>query len=198
LSEATKKQLREVLVPEGAFANPVDLTADGAAPSLERAIEIAIDDEMIDAVIVVVTDVVALKSGDARAAIARVARRSDKPVVACLLGSGTPVASDVASLFGEVPSPERAAAALNHVCRYAQWRRHVRPVGEDVARLPANAVIRDIVATNWRRTKRAAGSNSRRRLGCSRPAACRYWRLAPPTARTTPRRSPARSGTPSC
>ena len=147
LSEATKKQLREVLVPEGAFANPVDLTADGAAPSLERAIEIAIDDEMIDAVIVVVTDVVALKSGDARAAIARVARRSDKPVVACLLGSGTPVASDVASLFGEVPSPERAAAALNHVCRYAQWRRHVRPVGEDVARLPANAVIRDIVAT---------------------------------------------------
>ncbi len=149
LSEPTRNKLKEILVPAAALANPVDLTADGTGLSLAMSIEIALNDDMIDAVIVVVTDLVALKSTDARAAIARVAARSDKPVVACLMGTEPPSASQASSLFAEVPSPERAAAALDHVCRYAQWRRNIQPVPQESGQLLGNATIREIVATTF-------------------------------------------------
>jgi acyl-CoA synthetase (NDP forming) len=152
LEEPTKSELKEVLVAAAAVANPVDLTADGTAASLEKALEIALRDTTIDAVIVVVTDVIALTTHDARAAITRVAEHYDKPVVACLLGAGPPPASSNASVVGEVPSPERAAAALDHVCRYVEWRQNVRSSTEDTAQLSGNVTVREIVASKFERT----------------------------------------------
>ena len=49
--------------------------------------------------IVVVTEVVALTTRDARSAVARVAQDHDKPVVACFLGATT------ARVFGRVGVP---------------------------------------------------------------------------------------------
>ena len=146
LDEATKTALHAVLVPAAAVANPVDLTADGTAASLEQALGIVLDDPCIDAVIVVVTEVVALTTRDARTAVARVAQEHDKPVVACLLGATTGRVSDGASLVGELPSPERAATALNHVCRYAEWRRNDSASSDDVGVLANEARVRAIVA----------------------------------------------------
>jgi len=77
LDEPTTAQLKDALVAAAAFTNPVDLTADGTAASLEKALEIVLDDPSIDAVIVVVTEVVALTTRDARAAIAQVAKKHD-------------------------------------------------------------------------------------------------------------------------
>ena len=147
----TKSQLEGALVAAAAVANPVDLTADGTAASLEKALEIALGDPAIDAAIVVVTQVVALTTDDARASIARVAQRFDKPIVACLLGAELSHASDGASLVGELPSPERAAVALNHVCRYAEWRQNDRSSSHDVRQLSSAATVRAIVASNLER-----------------------------------------------
>jgi acyl-CoA synthetase (NDP forming) len=152
LGEPTKSELKEVLVAAAAVANPVDLTADGTAASLEKALEIALRDTTIDAVIVVVTDVVALTTHDARAVITRAAEHYDKPVVACLLGVEPSQASSSASVIGEVPSPERAAVAFDHVCRYAEWRLSVHSSTEDTGRLPGNAIVREIVASKFERT----------------------------------------------
>jgi acyl-CoA synthetase (NDP forming)/RimJ/RimL family protein N-acetyltransferase len=148
LVEPTKIQLKAALVPAAAVTNPVDLTADGTAATLEAALEIVLDDPSIDAVIVVVTDVTALSTPDARTAVARVAERRDKPIVACLLGAAAParVSKDV-SLVGELLSPERAAAALNHVCRYAEWRRDDCSSGDDIGRLANEPSVRSIVAS---------------------------------------------------
>ena len=146
LDEATKAALQAVLVPAAAVANPVDLTADGGAASLEQVLAIVLADPSIDAVIVVVTEVVALTTRDARAAVARAAQEYDKPVVACLLGATTERVSDGASLVGELPSPERAATALNHVCRYAEWRRNDSASSDDVGVLANEPRVRAIVA----------------------------------------------------
>jgi acyl-CoA synthetase (NDP forming)/RimJ/RimL family protein N-acetyltransferase len=147
LDEATKTQLKASLVPAAAVANPVDLTADGTAASLETVLEIVLDDPAIDAVIVVVTEVIALSTSDARTAVARVAQGHDKPIVACLLGAAPAHVSEGVSLVGELLSPERAAAALNHVCRYAEWRRNDCPSGDDVGRLAVEPSVRSIVAS---------------------------------------------------
>ena len=151
LDEGTTAQLREVLVVAAAVTNPVDLTADGDSDRLERALEIVLDDPTIDAVIVVVTEVVALTTRDAREAVGRVARKYDKPIVACLLGAAPSRVSDGASLVGELPSPERAATALNHVCRYAEWRHNDSENSNDAA-LPAyDTKVRAIVSSHLER-----------------------------------------------
>jgi acetyl coenzyme A synthetase (ADP forming)-like protein len=151
LDEPTKGQLKEALVAAAAVANPVDLTADGTAESLEKALEIVLNDPSIDAAVVVVTEVVALTTHDARTVIARVAHKNDKPVVACLLGATPSRSSDGESLVGELSSPERAATALNHVCRYAEWRQNDRTDDDDVRQLSDDATVRAIVSAKFDR-----------------------------------------------
>ena len=145
LGEGTQHALGEVLVPAAAVANPVDLTADGTATMLEKALEILVRDDAINAVIVVFTETPATSAAEARQAAARVARLAGKPVVACMVGAGIPPGAGRAADVAEVPSPERAAAALGHVCRYAEWRRRPQPGAAEPEDLSDQPTVRQIV-----------------------------------------------------
>ena len=147
LREATQQALGEILVPAAAAANPVDLTADGTAVMLEKALEIVLRDDAIDAVIVVVVETPAISAAACRETVAHVAHDAGKPVIVCAVEVATPLNTGGAADVAEVPSPERVAAALGHVCRYAEWRQ--RPLfstaePEQLSDLPA---IREIVAS---------------------------------------------------
>ncbi len=52
LSDETKRQLREVIVPFGSVENPVDLTADGSTEQYDNVIDILNKDENVDGLIV--------------------------------------------------------------------------------------------------------------------------------------------------
>ena len=147
LDESTKTALHECLVDAAATSNPVDLTADGTCETLERALEIVLADEAIDAVIVVVTEVLALSGDDARVAAEAVASRFDKPLVACVLG-GSPSAHEHAMRrVAEIPTPERAASALAHLCRYAEWRNRSRTSSNEPVDIEQLSAVREIVGT---------------------------------------------------
>ncbi len=146
LPDTTRQALGEVLVPAAATANPVDLTADGTAAMLEKALEIVLRDDAIDAVIVVVIETPAISAAASRETVAHVAGQAGKPVIVCSVEAGPPPETGGAADVAEVASPERAAAALGHVCRYAQWRqRPLFPAAEpgEPSDLPA---ISEIVA----------------------------------------------------
>ncbi len=145
LGAGTQHAIGEVLVPAAAVANPVDLTADGTATMLEKALEILVRDDAINAVIVVFTETPATSAAQARETAARVARLAGKPVVACIVGAGTPSGAGRAADVAEVPSPERAAAALGHVCRYAEWRRRPQPCDAESEDLTDQPTVRRIV-----------------------------------------------------
>ena len=122
LPQATQHALGEALVSAAATANPVDLTADGTAVMLEQALDIVLGDAGIDAVITIVVETMAISAAEVQQTVTRVAQRSGKPVVACSVEAGAaPVPSG--TTVAEIPSPERTAAALGHVCGYAEWRR---------------------------------------------------------------------------
>ena len=147
LPEATQQALGEVLVPAAATANPVHLTADGTAAMLEKALEIVLRDDAIDAVIVVVIETPAISAAASRDTVAHVANNAGKPVIVCSVEAGSPPDTSGAAEVAEVASPERVAAALGHVCRYAQWRqRPLFPAAEpeEPSDLPA---ISEIVAS---------------------------------------------------
>ena len=92
LGSATRRALGEVLAAAAATANPVDLTADGTAAMLDRALDIVLADDSIDAVITAVAQTMAISGAEARQAIARAAQRAGKPVVACSVEVGAPPA----------------------------------------------------------------------------------------------------------
>ena len=152
LREAAQQALGEVLVPAAATANPVDLTADGTAVMLEKALEIVLRDDAIDAVIVVVIETPAISAAASRETVARVAQDAGKPVIVCSVEAGPPLDASGAADVAEVPSPERVAAALGHVCRYAQWRQ--RPLfraaePEELSDLPAiSGIVASKLATS--------------------------------------------------
>jgi acyl-CoA synthetase (NDP forming)/RimJ/RimL family protein N-acetyltransferase len=118
---------------------PTDIGADGSAEAFRAALQEAVDDEGVDAVVAVFLPPVTRRSGSAEygRALLEVAQTADKPVVASFLSTeGIPPelavpGDDGAPARGSVPSfstPERAVIALARTAQYAAWRR--RPVGE--------------------------------------------------------------------
>ena len=77
LGQATRNALGEVLAAAAATANPVDLTADGTAAMLERALDIVLADNAVNAVITVVVETMAISAAAARRVIT--ASRGGRP-----------------------------------------------------------------------------------------------------------------------
>ena len=121
-SGAMTAALGAVAGSSAAVANPVDLTADGSADALRRALEVVVERGEVDAAIVVITDLPALSVANARRVVAGFAATTTMPIVACMLGSEEVGEQEEDGAFAELPSPERAAAALSRVERYARWR----------------------------------------------------------------------------
>ncbi|MDP9431004.1 MAG: acetate--CoA ligase family protein, partial [Actinomycetota bacterium] len=118
---------------------PTDIGAGGSAEAFRAALQEAVDDEGVDAVVAVFLPPVTRRSGSTEfgRVLLEVARTVDKPVVASFLSTeGIPPelavpAEDGTPARGSVPSfstPERAVIALAKMAQYAAWRR--RPVGE--------------------------------------------------------------------
>ena len=165
LPQPAQHALGEVLVAAAATANPVDLTADGTAAMLEQALGTVLADEAIDAVITIVVETMAISAAEVRETITRVAQRSGKPVVACSVEASAALVPSGAAQVAEIPSPERTAAALAHVCAYAQWRRRPLLPAEEPEELSDQPVIGQIITAKlasspgggWLELDQAAG-----------------------------------------
>ncbi|MCD0451865.1 GNAT family N-acetyltransferase [Actinocorallia sp. API 0066] len=138
---------RDAAAVHGLVAGPLaSLGPRADADDYARALTAALEDPAVDAVVVLYTPPVLggaqlMLSGRRRAepvaeTIARLARGSDKPVVATYLGQkGMPRALRAPTPGGEpgpgsvpsYPAPDDAVRALSYAYRYAAWRR--RPQG---------------------------------------------------------------------
>jgi acyl-CoA synthetase (NDP forming)/GNAT superfamily N-acetyltransferase len=138
---------------------PVDIGVDGTPEDFRAALQAAVDDDRVDAVVAVFLPPLMRGSPEFGEALRAVAEASPKPVVATFLSTeGIPpelvVLDDETGMpaRGSVPSfstPERAVIALARVAQYARWRR--RPVGEvpelaDVDEAAARAIVVRVLA----------------------------------------------------
>lgn len=151
LSLVTQDALRSALTPAAAVTNPVDATADGGSQALEIAVRTVLADDGIDAAIVVITPLLSMAREAAVEAIDLVAKDSSKPIVACVFGELTSSAIERNLSFVVVPSPERAAVALERSATYSEWR--ARGVSEparptDVNLGAARALVHRFLETN--------------------------------------------------
>jgi acyl-CoA synthetase (NDP forming)/RimJ/RimL family protein N-acetyltransferase len=135
-------------------ADPVALGAAAGGDDFERALDAAIDNPDVDAIVAVYIPPVNTSGEDVANVLAAVGEQSDKPIVSTFLGSeGVPELLRVpdvegAAGRGSVPSysaPESAVRALARVVSYAAWAG--RDQGEiahyeDVDRDTASTIVR--------------------------------------------------------
>ncbi len=139
--------------------DPVPLGADANADDFEVAIEAALANPDVDALMVVYIPPLNTSGEEVADVLAAVGEQSDKPIVSTFLGSeGIPELLRVADVGGgsagrgsvpSYPAPESAVRALARVVNYAEWvaRDHGEfPVSLDHRTGDARALVRDVLA----------------------------------------------------
>jgi acyl-CoA synthetase (NDP forming) len=136
----------------------VDIGTSGTPEDFRAALQEAVADDGVDAVVAVFLPPLMAGSQEFGPALREVSRESEKPIVASFLSTeGIPpelavLAEDGMPGRGSVPSystPERAVIALAKVAEYARWRQS--PVGElpelpDVDEGSAKALVRQVLS----------------------------------------------------
>ncbi len=137
LNYFTASALKQKLPPAASVGNPIDVLGDADPDRYALALNAALDDESVDAIIVILTPQAMTQPAETARAIAA-SVRGNKPVLAAFMG-GYDVMPGREELVGanlpDYTSPERAVAALKAMTEYAQWRQRPPRV---VTRFPVN------------------------------------------------------------
>jgi len=126
LSEETMNRLNEALPPFWSHGNPIDVLGDAPPERFAKAVEIVLQDDQVDAVLVILTpQAMTDPTGTAAAVIdaRQSAGKSSKPVLAAWMG-GSMITGGVQLLSkAGVPTyntPEQAIRAFMHLVSYAR------------------------------------------------------------------------------
>lgn len=137
LTPAISQELKGKLPAAASVGNPIDVLGDADPERYGLAVEAAMSDDLIDAVVVLLTPQAMTDAVGTAQAIAK-HMRSDKPVLAAFMGGHDVVTGRTELLklgIPEYPSPDRAVAALKAMCDYSAWRRRPPRI---VTRFPVN------------------------------------------------------------
>ncbi len=146
LSETTMAALCEFLPAAAGVRNPVDLIASGSPADYQRTIRLLLDDDKIDAVLVLFIPPLVTREDDVAAAVATASEGSRKPIITNFL-SFPSAPQSLTAVTRRVPCfafPESAVRALARASRYGQWRQRpagARPELPDVRPTAATAVV---------------------------------------------------------
>jgi acetyltransferase len=136
--EETIEALASHLPMTANLHNPVDVIGDAAQDRYENALAAVIKDENVDGALVILTPQSMTNALGTAQAIARIARRSNKPILCCFMGI-IDVSAGVKYLQEHgIPVfkfPENTAASFGALYRYSKWlnRQHLAqfPVKHD-------------------------------------------------------------------
>lgn len=133
LSPETIQRLQALLPPYASVYNPVDIIGDAGADRYRKSLEAVLDDPLVHAVLLLVAPTAMVEMEATATAIAQVVKRSDKPVMTCLLGRAHgSIGRDIFRQAG-LPCyafPEPGLRSVEAMYAYAQWLQKPVPVYE--------------------------------------------------------------------
>ena len=123
LSEETMQKLNDYLPPFWSHGNPVDVLGDATPERFARATEIVLEDEHVDAVLVLLTPQAMTAPTETAEAIADMASKTSKTIMAAWLGGAS--MRDGIQVFNRAgisnyPTPEQAIRAFMTLSHYAK------------------------------------------------------------------------------
>ncbi len=123
LAPETQARLNQVLPPFWSHGNPVDLLGDASPERYAKAVEIVVQDPNVDAVLVILTPQAMTHPTGTAQAVAEVARRVRKPILAAWMG-GASVQEGIKILnHAGIPTyltPDQAVQAFMHLVDYGR------------------------------------------------------------------------------
>ena len=137
LTAGIAEALKAKLPAAASVGNPIDILGDAPPEQYANAVKAVVEDERIDAVIVILTPQAMTDALGTAREIAKCARE-DKPILASFMGGhDVRAAREELMRLGipDYPAPDRAAGALQAMCDYAAWRERPQRV---VARFAVN------------------------------------------------------------
>ncbi|MGD8997281.1 MAG: acetate--CoA ligase family protein [Anaerolineae bacterium] len=124
LSSDTVDYLHQVLPPAANHYNPIDVLGDARSDRYEKALEAALKDPGVDAIIFLLTPQVMTDIEETAEAVVRISKQHDKPVLACFMGGKDVAAGNKILGEGHIPFygfPEDAADALRIMVQQQEW-----------------------------------------------------------------------------
>lgn len=123
LAGGTATALRERLPAAASVGNPIDVLGDADPERYVMAVQAALEDDSVDAIIVILTPQAMTQPAETARAIAACAQ-GEKPILASFMGGADVMPGRkelVAHNLPDYTSPERAVAALKSMCDYVAW-----------------------------------------------------------------------------
>jgi len=123
LSESTMQKLNEYLPPFWSHGNPVDVLGDATPERFAEATKIVLEDEKVDAVLVLLTPQAMTAPTETAEAIAEMAKKTSKTIMTGWLGGAS--MRDGIQVFNKAglssyPTPEQAIRAFMTLSHYAE------------------------------------------------------------------------------
>ncbi len=123
LAHASATALRKKLPAAASVGNPIDVLGDADPKRYVDAVNTAMDDSNVDAIIVILTPQAMTRPAETARAIAACSE-SKKPILVSFMGGEDVMPGRdelVAANLPDYPTPERAVAALKAMFEYHQW-----------------------------------------------------------------------------
>ncbi len=117
-------QLRSFLPPFASFYNPVDILGDATAERYEKALYTVIQDDKVNAILVLLTPTAVVDVEGTAKAIANISHLVDKPILTSFMGKKSVEAGTKILMKYNVPNynyPEHAVSSLNTMYKYNLW-----------------------------------------------------------------------------
>lgn len=124
LHKETVDELRTFLPTFASFYNPVDILGDATAERYEKALYTVIQDEKVQAAIVLLTPTAVVNVDGTAKAIANIAHLIDKPILTSFMGKKSIESGSKILTKYHVPNysyPEHAVSSLNAMYQYQVW-----------------------------------------------------------------------------
>lgn len=127
ISRRTRKSLREKLPPAASTGNPIDLLGDAGADRYCFAVEKALEDENVNAVVIILTPQAMTEStATARGIVETQRRLPSKPILTVFMGGGAVEEATEYLRDNKIPCfdfPEKAVNSLAALFEYARFLR---------------------------------------------------------------------------
>lgn len=121
LSADTVKALSKVLPSTWSHNNPIDIMSDTTVERYQAAVSICLDDDNIDAILIILTPHAMTHPVEVAQAIVEVSKKSKKPILACWMGGEQIAEGRKAFVEARIPefrTPEAAVEAFSYLSAY--------------------------------------------------------------------------------
>lgn len=130
LTARTSKALREFLPAYASLYNPIDIIGDASAERYARTLEVVAKDELVHAILVLLSPTASAQIKETAQAVIEVAEKLDKPVFACFMGDkvvgpGKRMLQDASIPVYSFPEP--AIAGIEAMYEYHERRNRPAP-----------------------------------------------------------------------